>query len=105
VDELARRVPIRLIPTGAARAELQQRFSEQYLSRSIPVGLYAQVVEVDTVGVHNVVVVRRDLPDGVARAITELVQAAINPRAPLATYPLTLHPGAVSYYRDAKSLV
>jgi TRAP transporter TAXI family solute receptor len=117
IDELVRRVPVRLIPLAAERDKLNQRFSDQYLDRSLPAGMYGLTGEVETVGVRTVLVVRRDLPDRVAYALAELLFVAkprlvatyggargIDPRSAMETYPLTLHPGAATYYRDVKPM-
>jgi TRAP-type uncharacterized transport system substrate-binding protein len=69
-------------------------------------------------GVRNVLVVRRDLPERTAYRLTELLFAAkrelasahdearrLDPRSALATFPVPLHPGASAYYRESKPMV
>ncbi len=117
VDALARRLPIRLLSVPDEMSTLQERFGGYYLGRSMPVGTYGLRAEVATVGVPNVLVVRRQMPERVAYALTELLFRArarlsaahpearrVGERSALATYPIPLHPGATGYYRQAKPM-
>ncbi|GAA2082110.1 TAXI family TRAP transporter solute-binding subunit [Actinomadura alba] len=117
VDELARTFPIRLLPVGELAADLYRRYGDVYLPRSIPVNLYGLAKEVTTVGIPNVLVVRRSMSDADARALTALLFASkptlvaahaearrLDRRAALATFPVRLHPGAAAYYRESKVL-
>lgn len=117
VAALAGQVPLRLLSVEAEVDLLQGRYGDYYVSRSIPAGMYALEADVVTVGISNVLVVRRDLPERVAYRLTELLFAArrelaaahgegrrIDQRSALATFPLPLHPGAQRYYRDAKPM-
>ena len=118
VADLARRTQIRLLPVVAEMAALQNGYGDFYLSRSIPASAYGLKDEVATLGIANVLVARRDMPDETAYALTKLLFEAkprlaaahaegrrLDRRAALATFPLPLHPGAARYYREAKSLV
>jgi uncharacterized protein len=114
VATLAAQKQIRVLPITDEMDELQER--EYYLPRSITPGTYpGQEDEVPTIGIPNVLVVRRDMPDGVAYRLTELLFSAkrklveahgearrLDRRAALATFPVPLHPGAQKYYRDSK---
>jgi uncharacterized protein len=117
VDELAARMPVRLLPVPDDEEKLLERFGEFYLDRSIPAGLYGLEAEVPTVGIPNLLVVRRELAEPVAYALTKLLFEAkrdlvrahpgarrLGQRSALATYPIPLHPGAVEYYREAKPM-
>jgi hypothetical protein len=115
VARLAEHLPIRLLSVGDEVTALQDGFGEQYVARSVPAGVYGLTAEVTTLGVRNVLVVRRDLPEPTAYRLTELLFAAkrelaaahdearrLDPRSALATFPVPLHPGAARYYREAK---
>jgi hypothetical protein len=118
VQDLAAHVPIRILPAVPDDPdELQARYGEYYLIRSVTAGTYGIEQDVRTLGVPSVVVVRRDLPDEVAYRLTELLFTAkdqlvaahpearrLDRRSALATFPIPLHPGAARYYRDAKPM-
>ncbi|MPZ27587.1 MAG: TAXI family TRAP transporter solute-binding subunit [Micromonosporaceae bacterium] len=110
--------PPRLLPMADLVPELQRRFGESYQARSIPPGTYPGVdATVETVGIVNVLVVRQDLPEDLARRVTELLFSAkaqlvaahpearrLDHRSAVATFPIELHPGATRYYQAAKPL-
>jgi hypothetical protein len=115
IAELARDTPIRLIPLVEYVQPLRDGYGELYTARSVPATTYELPDEVETVGVGNLLVVRADLPDPTAYAITRLLFDAqpdlvaahreahrINRQAGVATFPVTLHPGAADYFRDTK---
>lgn len=117
VADLARQVPIRLLSVPDEVTDLQQRFGEFYLARSIPAPVYGLDSEVATLGIPNVLVVRGNVPDEVAYALTSLLFEAkaelvaaheearrLDQRAALATFPIQLHPGAARYYRESKPM-
>jgi TRAP transporter TAXI family solute receptor len=114
--DLAVRVPLRLLTLEDGEiADLQARFGEHYQARTIPARTYSLEENVETLGVANVLVVRRGLPERTAYWLTELLFAAkphlvgaheearrLDQRSALGTYPVQLHPGAATYYRDHK---
>jgi TRAP transporter TAXI family solute receptor len=115
--DLARRFPIRVLPIPGEVAELQDRFGEVYLDRSIPANTYGNRAEVPTVGIPTLLVVRQDLPEDTAFQLTELLFAArsrliqahpearrLDPQSAPATYPVPLHEGAKAYYRRVKPM-
>jgi uncharacterized protein len=118
VAELARKTPIRILPVAEEMATLQDRYGDFYLTRSIPASTYPGLDgEIATLGIANVLVARRDLPERAAFELTALLFEAkprlaaahaegrrLDRRAALATYPVPLHPGAARYYRETKSL-
>jgi TRAP transporter TAXI family solute receptor len=118
VKSLAGRTRIRLLAVEAEMDTLQDRYGDFYLSRSIPASTYSRLeAEVPTLGIANVLVARRDMPEQTAYALTELLFEAkpalasahtearrLDRRAALATYPVPLHPGAARYYKRAKSM-
>jgi TRAP transporter TAXI family solute receptor len=108
-------VEIRLLPLGDLIGSLQARYGEVYNERTIPRITYRTARDISTIGITNVLVVHRDMPDALARRLTKLLFAArpelraahadanqIDPRSALATYPVPLHPGAERYYRTIK---
>jgi hypothetical protein len=115
IADLARQIPIRLVPLVEYVAPLLAGYGELYTERSVPATTYELPAEVGTVGVGNLLVVRADLPAPTAYAITRLLFDAkpdlisahreahrINRQAGVATFPVVLHPGAADYFRDAK---
>jgi TRAP transporter TAXI family solute receptor len=117
VQRLSEQRPIRLVTLRSEIADLQAQYGEQYQPRTIPARTYGVPREVETLGVANVLVVRSDLPEQTAYRITKLLFDAkadlvrahqearrLDRRSALATFPVPLHPGAASYYRDQKVL-
>jgi uncharacterized protein len=121
--DLAKRVPVRLLPIDEELDELQSRHGEYYHGRSIPPNTYNLTSrskdrkEIKTVGVPNVLVSERRLSEDVAYRLTELLFMArtelanayvgarrLEARSALAVFPLHLHPGAANYYRESKPL-
>jgi hypothetical protein len=115
IADLADEFPIRLVPLAEYVEPLLAGYGELYTERSVPATTYELPAEVGTVGVGNLLVVRADLPDGTAYAITKLLFDAkpdliaahreahrINRQAGVATFPVALHPGAADYFRDTK---
>jgi hypothetical protein len=107
---------IRLLPTDAGLPALQRDYGDLYFRLEIPAGTYRGVDEVvPTVGVANVLVVNRSMPDDLAYAITRVLfekkaeLAAIHPEAgqlsierASAGSPAPYHPGALRHYADQK---
>jgi TRAP transporter TAXI family solute receptor len=117
VANLAERLPVRLLSARDEATVLQERFGEFYVPRSIPVGAYHLDAEVETLGIANVLVARRDVSNRLAYRLTSLLFTAkprlvaaheqarrLDPRSGLATFPIPLHPGAEQYYRKAKPM-
>jgi TRAP transporter TAXI family solute receptor len=117
VSALAEQLPIKLLSLADEVPQIQERYGELYLPRSVPTGMYGQTGEVPTLGVRNVIVVRWDLAQEVAFWATKLLFAAkdemvrahsearrLDPRSAVATAPMPLHPGAQQYYRDSKPM-
>lgn len=114
ITELGERVPLRLVDLAGIADDLAEGYRDFYTEAVVPASAYGGAA-VTTVSVPNYLVVRRDLPDDVAYALTWLlfteratVEAAhqearrLDLRAAIATYPLDLHPGAARFYRAAK---
>jgi TRAP transporter TAXI family solute receptor len=115
IADLARAVPLRLLPVGDLTASLRAAHGEFYAERTIPASVYGLGGPVSTVGVPNYLVVGAGMASAVAYAVTRLLferratlarahpeARRLDPRTAIGTYPLALHPGAVRYYRDAK---
>jgi uncharacterized protein len=110
-------ITIRMIPSGELIPALRQTHGDLYFEVRIPAGAYPGVTEaVSAVGVANVLVVNRSMPDDLAYDITRLLfehqqeLAAIHPEArnlSLTTAvkgsPAPFHPGALRWYRERGS--
>jgi uncharacterized protein len=118
VARLAGQMPVRLIPLGAEVPAVQNAYGERYLARTVPAGMYGLATETPTVGVRAVLVVRANLPEQTAFALTKLLFEAkdrlgarhpearrLDPRAALDTGTVPLHAGAGRYYRETKPMV
>jgi uncharacterized protein len=118
VADLAKQVPIRLLSVADEVVRLQQRYGDFYVARSIPATVYGLDDEVATLGIPNVLVVRRTMSDEIAYQLTSLLfeskaQLAaaheearrLDARSALATFPIELHPGAARYYRKTKPMI
>jgi TRAP transporter TAXI family solute receptor len=114
IAALARDIPIRLLDLGAYVGQLRRQFGEHYSERVIPRSTYG-TPPVATIGLANYLVVRQDMPEDLAYALTRLIfdgrdalarahptGARLNIRSAVDTYPLALHPGAVRFYRERK---
>ena len=107
-------IAIALVPCADALPALQRDYGELYFRLEIPAGAYPGVqAPVPVVGVANVLVVNRSMPDDLAYRITRVLfekqaeLAAIHPEArhlSLATAidgsPAGFHPGALRYYQE-----
>ncbi|HEV2089133.1 MAG TPA: TAXI family TRAP transporter solute-binding subunit, partial [Cryptosporangiaceae bacterium] len=115
VAELAVSTAIRVVPLAAYTADLTRQHGDLYSSATIPASAYGLGAPVPTVSVPNYLLVRRDLDERIAYALTRVlfVRAAqlrrghpearrLSPRSAIATYPLELHPGAIRWYREAR---
>lgn len=107
-------ITIRLVPSADLIPALRREHGDLYFELQIPAGAYPGVdLAVPVVGVANVLVVNRSMPDALAYDITRLLfehqpeLAAIHPEArnlTLATAvkgsPAPYHPGAARWYRE-----
>ncbi|MCP2256779.1 hypothetical protein LX15_000462 [Streptoalloteichus tenebrarius] len=114
VRRLAEETPIQLLDLGHVLAALRRRY-RVYDQGTIPASTYRLGNPVTTLVVRNLLLVRADMPDDLAEALTRglftaldglaranKAAATIGVRAAIGTAPLPLHPGAERYYRDAK---
>lgn len=60
VEQLAREVPLRLVPLGEPALAMQDRFGAVYDQAAIPEGAYGLPDQVDTIAVPNFIVCRND---------------------------------------------
>jgi hypothetical protein len=107
---------IRLISSAEVLSALQRDYGQLYFPMEIPAGAYRGVDQpVSVVGVANVLVVSRSMPDDLAYDITRVLfekkseLAAIHPEAAHLSLeraavgsPAEYHPGALRYYRERK---
>lgn len=109
-------ITIRMIPTADLVPALKQEFGDLYSPLDIPAGTYPGVTTpVPVVGVANVLVVNRSMPDDLAYQITKAIfehqqeLAAIHPearnlsaRTAQTGSPARFHPGAMRYYAEKR---
>ncbi|WP_055477148.1 TAXI family TRAP transporter solute-binding subunit [Gordonia sp. HS-NH1] len=107
------RVPIALLDLGGVVAALRRRFGPAYEPVRIPADIYGRHPAVTTVGVANLLLARRDVPDATAAAIVDLLldesahlvpaQAIgsqfLDAQSLILTGSVPLHPGAAEEYR------
>jgi TRAP transporter TAXI family solute receptor len=99
------------IPLGATLAPLQALYGPLYQSATLPRDAYKTSSDVPTITVPNLLVVRSDMPDQLATALTRLLfehleeLAKVHPEGRnilLAngsqTGPVIVHPGAAAFY-------
>jgi uncharacterized protein len=108
---------VRLLPCADVVPALQRDFGDLYFPLDIPAGSYKGVTEVvPVVGVANVLVVNKSMPEQLAHDITRLLfekkaeLSAIHPEAAhldltraAAGTPAAYHEGALRYYKEAGS--
>ncbi|MFI7050996.1 TAXI family TRAP transporter solute-binding subunit [Streptosporangium canum] len=115
ISELAARRIIRLVDLRSYAGPMRRRHGEFYSERTIPASAYG-LPESGTIGVPDYLIVREDMDDALAYALTELLfthrealeeahpeARRLNVRAAFSTDPVALHPGAVRYYRGTRS--
>jgi uncharacterized protein len=115
VEDLAREVPLRLVPLGDLAPAMQNRFGAVYHQAAIPGGTYGLSDQVDTIAIPNFIVCRNDTDadlvrlvlstlfdrrDAIARNVP--VAGALDRRAAIETRPVPLHASALRWFRDTK---
>jgi TRAP transporter TAXI family solute receptor len=109
-------ITIRLVPSADLVPALQREFGNLYFPLDIPAGTYPGVTTpVAVVGVANVLVVNRTMPDDLAYQITRAIfehqseLAAIHPEARNLSLntaqtgsPAPFHPGAKRFFNEHK---
>ena len=107
-------ISIRMVPTGDLVPALQREHGPLYFSLDVPAGAYPGVTSaVPVVGVANVLVVNRSMPEQLAYDITRVLfekqaeLAGIHPEARKLSLetatkgsPADFHPGALRYYGE-----
>jgi TRAP transporter TAXI family solute receptor len=115
ITALARANAIRLVDLGGYAEQMRPRYGEFYFERTIPASTYGLPVTT-TVGVPNFLVVHADMDADLAYRLTRLLftereaialahpeARRLNRLSAYGTHPVALHPGAVRYYREARS--
>lgn len=115
VDDLAGRMPIRLLDLGPDTKAVRSAYPV-YTPGTVPAGSYGIPDPVQTLLVRNFLLVGAGMPDDVAHALIRalftqqpaLAQAiklalTIDLRAAIGTQPVPLHPGAETFFRQAKN--
>jgi len=107
-------ITIRMIPMGDLVPSLQREHGPLYFALEVPAGAYPGIASpVSVVGVANVLVVNRSMPEPLAYDITRVLfekqpeLAGIHPEARKLSLetatrgsPADFHPGALRYYRE-----
>ena len=107
-------ISIRLLPTADLVPALKADYGDHYFPLTIPAGAYRGIAApVQVVGVYNVLVVNRSMPEQLAYDITRLMfekqpeLAAIHPEArnlslehAVKGSPAEYHPGALRYFHE-----
>lgn len=116
IAELAERMPVRLLPIEQEWViQVNEQYSHAYRPADMPEGMYGLEQSASTMAVPNYLVTSTSTPPGVVRdvlaglfdarpLIAEDVPAAalLDRRQAIFTGPVSLHPGAVEYYRDLR---
>jgi uncharacterized protein len=115
VNDLAARVPIRLVDLRQLVETVRGAHSDAYRHGVVPKGMYGLPDDVATMAVPNFLMVRADAPDSVVHEIARILfdeRSSIAAHVPAAalldrpraifTEPVNLHPGALDYYRETK---
>jgi len=116
VTRLAGAVPLRMIPLDGYVDPMVGRYGELYTPATLPSSAYPGVGATATLTTPNVLLAQPDLPVDVVEIVAGVLFAdrariarghpeanRINVRTGIATGPIRLHPGAVRYFRSAKS--
>lgn len=104
---------IRLLDLGPVVATLRQRYGTIYEPVSVPANVYGSHPAVTTVGVANLLLARRDVPDTLAAGMVDVLlddpsslvpaQAIgsqfLDAQSLIQTGTVPLHPGAAAEYR------
>lgn len=115
ITRLRRRTRIALLDLTGVAAVLRRSYGDVYSETRVPRNVYGLPRAVTSVSVPNLLVVRSDLDPEIAYRVTRLLfehrdelEAAhpeatrLSLRAAIATFPLSLHPGAARWYRQAR---
>jgi TRAP transporter TAXI family solute receptor len=105
ITQLAKRMPVALVPLGRYVREMRPRWGGVYERAAVPAGTYGIAAPTPTVTIPNYVVVDEHMDTGLAydltklladtRRITDLAQAQ------QVIAPVGLHRGAQDYYEEA----
>lgn len=115
INDLAGRLPIRLVNLQELVESVRGKHSHAYRHGVVPQGMYGLADDVPTMAVPNFLMVRADAPDAVVFEIAQILfeeRSSIAAHVPAAalldrpraifTEPVDLHPGALAYYRETK---
>lgn len=115
IEDLASRQPVRVVALEEATELLADAYPGPYAPATVPATAYPGVASVPTVAVPNVLLARAGLAEYIAHLVTatvfgeaETIGAArpeasqINVRTGIATGPIPLHPGTMTWFREHK---
>jgi uncharacterized protein len=114
ISDLAAQIPLRLIDLSDVLPAMRAKYQE-YGTATVPASTYQLPKAVTTLVVRNFLLVTNRMPDSLAEALTRGFFAAqpalaaknaaarsIDFRSGIETMPITLHPGALAYYRSVQ---
>jgi hypothetical protein len=115
MTRVARQMSIRLIPIGALVPVIRERNGPYYRAAAIPQGTYPGVDAAVTLALANYLVAPASLDEGLVCRVTEILirkrdaiaagvpsAELLDVRNAIQTEPISLHPGALRYYRSIK---
>lgn len=114
IEQLAGRLPIRVLDTTGVLPALSARYPGPYAATSIPAGVYGAATAVPTIGIANLLLARAALPAAQARRLVDvLIDDAtvlvppnavgvqyLTPASLIDTVPVRLHPAAAERFRE-----
>ena len=115
ITDLATTDEVRLLALDGYLAKMRERYGEAYAPAEVEKGEYEGVAGAKTIGVPNLLMVNRAMPEDLAYRITKLLYggrerlAAVHPAAESldpakgkeVVTPVKLHPGAERFYAEA----
>jgi TRAP transporter TAXI family solute receptor len=115
LSDLARVIPLRLVPLGRYVDTLRASYGAVYRAATVPASTYAGVADTPTVAVPSYLLTTTVLSDTLVERLTRSLFThsttiadtvpsgrVLDIRAAISTDPIPLHPGAVEYYRSVK---
>ncbi|MDR2510498.1 MAG: TAXI family TRAP transporter solute-binding subunit [Spirochaetaceae bacterium] len=113
IEELAKTVPIRILPLGDARSRLLMTTYPYYATHRIVAGTYTGLEKtINTVAVRATLIASTNIAaDDVYKVVKVLFESKndpaahpkadeLSPQAAIFSIPIPFHPGALRYYRE-----
>jgi TRAP transporter TAXI family solute receptor len=116
IAALAAVTPIRLVPMHDEATALRSQYGSYYRAGTIPADTYTSIGDVDTIAIADLLATTSAMDADMAARITRTLFSGrrtiatevpigdrLDERTAIFTEPISLHPGALRYYRDVKS--